>query len=262
MPRRALLALLAAIVLIAPGVRAQNFGLSVYGAFDRVQMDREDYVAAFFDSYNAYYTARLRSPMEPVAMTRQRPVAGVSFDMGVGAMQTHIFVETAFDAPQTRTADLGSGLKNHLSVDVNDLAFGTDLVFAIGPVSLGGTFAGIVRRSTITFESEYADGRRSRGSEYVIHGRYTADNAFLEVGPTLGLSMGRLRVPVRLLFPVELGSDRTPLYDDDTYELNDYFPSDWDRYIRDTSGTDETNAIANRDFVGPRLQVGLAFRLL
>ncbi len=256
------LRLLFAAVLLsgtAP-LHAQGFGLAVSGGFDRARIDREGYLADFADSYNAYYTQRIKAPIEPFAQARQRPVVGGTLSYGIDRLYVSFFGQLALDPAEERTADL-TGLKNHVSVDLNDLLVGGDVALRFGPVSVGGTYAGTFRRATVLFDTEYADGSVSRGTEYRINGRYTSDNAYLEFGPMLALHFGRISVPVRVYFPYELGEGRTPLTDDDVYELNAYFPSNWPRYLNDASGLDESNAVSDRDFAGPRVQVGIEFRL-
>gem|GEM_PF-1602857 len=252
-----------AAVLAAPASVAQTTGLYLYAGMEAHKIDPRGRIADFSETYNATMGAAAINPMGALETTRVRPVVGLGYKLRVDRLGFDLYLAGAIESPQTVQSTVAGNYQHVVEMDVNDQMFGVSLTYQLNDrLFVGATTDAIVRRATVRAKTVYADGSESFGSEQRINGIYTQDESFLGVGGTVGITLGRITPTVRLLWPIEIGGDiRLPLTDYDTFQLNDYFPSDYARFMNDPNGLDDGAAIHGRDFVGPRLTVGVDVRL-
>ena len=258
--RLASLALAAA--LAAPATVAQTTGLYLYAGMEAHKIDPRGRIADFSETYNATMGAAAINPMGALETTRVRPVVGLGFKLRVDRLGFDTYLAGALESPQTVRSTVAGNFQHVVEMDVNDQMWGVSLTYQLNDrLFVGATTDAIVRRATVRAKTVYADGSESFGSEQRINGIYTADESFLGVGGTVGVTFGRFTPTVRLLWPIEIDDTPIPLTDYNTYQGNDYFPSDYARFANDPYGLDDGAVLHGRDFVGPRLTVGVDVRL-
>ncbi|HEX8386894.1 MAG TPA: hypothetical protein VF576_11965 [Rubricoccaceae bacterium] len=257
MPPRSLssLAAVALVALVASPATAQA-GLYLTTGFERASYDPGS-LDLFTDTYNEYYVQRLDAPFEYVDPSLVRPVFGVSFRYADG-----VYASGAYQfgrASQARASDLGA-VDQRYDLTVTDHTVLTELGFETGPVYVAGVVGGVFRSETIDYRTVYADGSESRGNELLPTGRYTGTTPYLDAGVAVGLTVGRVVVPVRVTVPV-VSFGGVPMSDPDLSAFRTYFPADWDRYLEDGGGLDDGNAVHDDAFMGMRVTVGVELRL-
>lgn len=257
-----LASLVLAAAVVAPAA-AQTTGLYLYAGMEGNKIDPRGRIADFSETYNAYYGAAAINPMGTLEATRVRPVLGLGFKLRVDRLGFDTYVAGAFESPQSVRSTLAGNYQHVVEMDVNDQMWGVSMTYQLSNrLYVGPTIDGLFRRATIRAKTVYANGDQSYGADHRINGVYTSEEAFLGVGGTVGATFGRFTPSVRLLWPVEIGGDdQIPLTDYNVYQLNDYFPSDYARFMADPGGLDEGATVHGRDFVGPRLSVGVDVRL-
>lgn len=252
-----LLSLLAVLALMAPGLRAQT------GFYAHVGLERTDFAPVgldvFAETYNGYFSQRIVEPFEYFEATVTRPVFGATFRYadGLYAALGYQYGRTT----QQQRADLG-GLAQQVELRVFDHSVHTELGVEFGAFYLAGVATGLFRGETIKAETVYPDGSVSIGNEVLPNGYYTASSPDIGFGLAAGVSVGRVLIPIRLVWPTKfLGSYNLPVTDFDVQALRTYFPADWNRYLDDASGLDEGNALQDGDFVAPHFSIGIEARL-
>ncbi len=247
-------------LLLATGAAAQPTGLYLTGGFARNRIDA-DRLALLGETYSAYYAARLDGDVQLLPSDADAFVVGATGRLNPGGFAAafgYQYGRATFDA----TSEFEDGSGDHVATRTLDHAFWVELSFELGPLAVGGHAGGLARGTRIESATVYPDGSESLGSEYRLNGIYTASTSFLEAGPVVALQIGdRLLIPVRVLFPFEIDDTRLPALDFDTYQGNDSFPRDFDRFVVDSAGNDDGAAVSDRDFVGRRIVVGLELRL-
>ncbi|MEM0963960.1 MAG: hypothetical protein AAGK21_15640, partial [Bacteroidota bacterium] len=244
---------------LAAAVGAQPSGLSITGGYAVSAFDG-DRLAELGETYSDFYVARLDGPVELLPTGSEAFSVGATARIDAGGMAAAFGVQLGRDAFDVTTRfENGSG--DHVTTETSDLAAWTELTLPVGPLAVGGHAGGLFREVRIESATVYADGSESLGSEFRLNGVYTASATSLEVGPVVALQLGsRILVPLRVLFPFEIASVGLPLTDNDTFQGNDTFPRDFDRFVADDFGTDDEAAVSDRDFVGRRIVVGVEIR--
>ena len=256
MPSRLFASAAVALVALAASPAAAQAGLYLTAGFERAAYDTES-LDLFTDTYNDYYAQRQDTPFEYVDPALVRPVFGASIRYADG-----LYASGAYQfgrASQTRESDLGA-LDQRYDLTVTDHTVLTELGFATGPLYVAGVVGGVFRFETLDYRTVYADGSESRGNELLPTGRYTGTTPHLDAGVAVGLTLGRVVVPVRVTVPV-MSFGGAPMTDPDLSAFRTYFPADWDRYLQDGGGLDDGNAITDDAFMGMRVSVGVELRL-
>jgi hypothetical protein len=253
--------LLLLLLFAAPAV-AQPSGLYLTGALSRTQFDGER-LGQLDETFAAYYGDRLVEPVVLLPGEATHPAFGAIGRANLGGVALSLGYQVARAAAEAR-ADFANGAASRVTSRTLDHVVTIEATTdALGPVILGVSFGGMFRGVRLASSTIYQDGSESFGSEYRLNGVYTASSTYFEGGLVAGLALGdRLVVPVRLLLPFELAPDRLPVTDFDLYELNSTFPRDWNRWLTDDAGLDDGASVSDRDYVGPRVQVGVEVRIL
>lgn len=241
---------------------AQASGIYLTGAASRASYDTER-LALLSETFAAYYGDRLPGAVTLLPEPNVTPAFGVTGRINVGSFAAGLdyqFAHTVNDAE----AQYANGRISRVSTSVLDHIVTVEMtVDKFGPLVLGGSFGSAFRFVGIESATIYQDGSESLGSEFRLNGIYTVPSPYFEAGIIAGLKLGdRLFVPVRVVFPMEISQDRLPLLDFDVREMNQMFPRDWDRWLTDSNGLDDGAVVSDRDFVGPRVQVGIELRIL
>ena len=253
--------LLAAGLLVAIGARAQPSGVYVTGAYSQARYDA-DRLGQLGTTYSSYFAESLDAPVDFLPGEQMTPALGVTGRLSSGSIGFGLTYQLG-----RATSDVAStfenGRGNRVQSRTLDHIVTMDLTGQFGPVVVGASAGGMFRGVRVEVATTYPDGSESLGSEFAFNGVYTASSPYFEVGALGGLALGdRLFIPVRVLFPLEISSTRLPVTDyDASRNGKNYLPRDFDRWAADPSGVDDGAAVSDRDYVGPRLQVGVELRL-
>jgi len=251
------------LLALAPALAAaQPTGLYLVGGLARSQY-RAEPIELFNQTYSDYYVQRLDGPVDLLPTGGTSPAVGGLVRVNLGAVAFGFGYTISREAAEARsTFENGSGnlIATRTQTHAATVEVTTD---AAAPLVLGTSFGGLFRGVRVGAAAVFPDGSESYGSEYRLNGVYTASTTYFEAGLIAGLAVGdRVVIPVRVSLPIEPFPDRIALTDYDLYQLNSYFPRDFDRFVADQTGLDEDEAaLADRDFVGPRVQVGVEVRL-
>ncbi|MEM1115474.1 MAG: hypothetical protein AAF845_01990 [Bacteroidota bacterium] len=254
--------LLALLIAGTASVAAQPAGLYVTGAFAQSSFDG-DRLARLGETYSTAFADALVAPVDFLPGERTHPAGGVTARLASGRLGLGFSYQIG-----RATSDVAStfenGRGNRVQARTLDHVVTMDLTGRLGPVVVGGSFGGMFRGVRVEVATTYPDGAESVGSEFVFNGVYTASTTYLEAGAVAGLQIGsRLFVPVRVVVPVEMFDTRLPVQDFDVSVVGtNYLPRDFERYLDDRNRLDDGAAVADRDYVGPRLQVGVEVRIL
>lgn len=256
------LALLVALVAAPLVAAAQPTGLYVTGALARSQY-RADAITEANESYSTYYTQRLDGPATLLPSQNTGLALGLVGRVNLGRAAFGFGYAISREASESRTTfenQSGDHVETRTQTHAVSWEVTTD---ALRPVVLGASLGALFRGVRVASATVYPDGSLSYGTEYRLNGVYTGAPTYFEAGLVAGVALGdRLFVPVRLTLPMDLLGNETALLDMDVRQLNNYFPRDFPRFVNDPTGSAEHEAaIQERDFMGPRLQVGVEIRL-
>ena len=248
-------------LLLALTASAQPSGLYLTGAYSRTQFDG-DRLALLGETYSDVFSSVLDAPVDFLPGEQAHPAVGATLRLNAGTLGAGFSYQVG-RATSDEASAFSNGRGNRVQARTLDHVVTVDVTGQLGPVVLGGSFGGMFRGVRVEVATTYPDGAESLGSEFVFNGVYTASSAYFEAGVLGGLMLGdRVFVPVRLVFPVETSDDRLPVTDFDASRSGkNYLPRDFDRFLADPNGLDDGAAVSDRDYVGPRLQVGVEFRL-
>lgn len=248
--------------LVACAASAQPSGLYLTGALSRTQFDG-DRLALLGETYSDAFADALGAPVDFLPGERTHPAAGATVRIGGGGLGVGFGYQVG-RATSDEASSFSNGRGNRVRARTLDHVATLDVTGQLGPVVLGGSFGGMFRGVRVEVATTYPDGSESLGSEFVFNGVYTASSTYFEAGVLAGLALGdRVFVPVRLVVPVEMVEDRLPVQDfDASAGGTHYLPRDFDRYLADPALIDDGAAVSDRDYVGPRLQVGVEVRIL
>ena len=253
--------LLAAGLLVAMGARAQPSGVYVTVAYSQARYDG-DRLGELGTTYSTFFAEALDAPVDFLPGAQAYPSAGVTGRLkvdGFGAGLTYQLGRATSDV----SSAFENGRGNRVQSRTLDHVVTMDITGQFGPVVVGASAGGMFRGVRVEVATTYPDGSESLGSEFAFNGVYTTSSPYFEAGVLGGLMLGdRLFIPVRVLFPLEISDTRLPVTDyDASRNGKNYLPRDFDRWAADPSGVDDGAAVSDRDYVGPRLQVGVELRL-
>lgn len=254
--------LLPALLLAALGVQAQPSGLYLTGAYSQAQFDG-DRLGELGTTYSDFFADVLDAPVDFLPGEQVYPSVGVAGRLRLDSFGAGVTYQLGRATSDVSSA-FSNGRGNRVQSRTLDHVVTIDMTGQFGPVVVGASGGAMIRGVRVEVATTYPDGSESLGSEFDFNGVYTASSPYFEAGVLGGLVLGnRLFVPVRLLFPVEYaGEDRLPATDyDASRNGKNYLPRDFDRYLADPNGVDDGAAVSDRDYVGPRLQVGVELRL-
>jgi len=250
------------LLTLAAAGAAQESGIYLTGGWSQARFD-EEAMAEFNTSYSTFYQQRLSGPVELLPAQASSPVFGAMGRINLGGVAMGIGYTVARAETDNR-AMFENQSGNRITSRTLDHYVSTEVTTdALGGLMLGGSFGGAFRGVRIRSAAIHADGSESLGSEYRIAGVYTAAKTYFEMGLIAGLPLGdRVMLPVRVLFPLDVFTDRIAVSDTEVRQLNQYFPRDFARFANDPWGNAESEAaLAGQDFVGMRIQFGLEMRV-
>jgi len=255
----------AAAVLLATALltaSAQPSGIYVIGAYSRAQYDG-DRLSELGTTYSTTFADVLVAPVDFLPGEQMIPSLGVTGRLNVGFLAGGLTYQVG-QATSDVSSAFANGRGNRVQSRVRDHVVTIDMTGQFGPVVVGGSFGGMFRGVRVEVATTYPDGAESLGSEFVFNGVYTTSSPAFEAGVLAGVTLGdRVFIPVRLLFPVDVSQDRLPVTDfDASRNGKNYLPRLFDRFLADPTGRDDNAAVSDRDYVGPRLQIGVELRIL
>lgn len=254
--------LLAVGLLAALGAHAQPSGVYLTGAYSQARYDA-DRLGELGTTYSAFFADDLVAPVDFLPGEQTYPSLGVTGRISTGAFGAGLTYQLGQATSDVASA-FANGRGNRVQSRVRDHIVTIDMTGQFGPVVVGVSGGGVFRGVRVEVATTYPDGSESLGSEFAFNGVYTTSSPSLEFGVLGGLVLGdRLFIPVRAVLPMEMfGADRLPVTDfDASRNGKNYLPRDFDRWVADPSGVDDNAAVSDRDYVGPRLQVGVELRL-
>lgn len=249
-------------LLAALGARAQPSGLYLTGAYSQVQYDG-DRLAQLGETYSARFADVLDAPVDFLPGSGAYPSLGLTGRLGTGSFGAGLTYQLGRSTSDVASA-FSNGRGNRVQTRTLDHVVTIDLTKQFGPVVVGASGGAMFRGVRVEVATTYPDGAESLGSEFVFNGVYTSSSPYFEAGVLGGFVLAdRVFIPVRLVFPIEISQDRLPVTDfDASRNGKNYLPRDFERYLADPTGLDDNAAISDRDYVGPRLQIGVEIRFL